>query len=489
MTDLLRLPYQRVLKYHLLFSELLKQTDVEHAAKECIKETRDSMLELGQYLNECQRDKEDMRKIDEVIKIMHGGGGGGGGGDATRTNFTSLFQSPASATIGDAGNQSAPNAFASLKKYGKHIRDDKLRIKSIDQGERMARTRTFFLFDKALIVCKLKGNYYHYKDTMLMERYTIEESLNANATSASSALHSSTTHSTSSINGLAALTTNNNSSSSQHSLYLISSDRGKINQLIFKNKEQKRAWKECLLSARERLRPSGQPANKHTFELTNFDRELVKCVLCAKHLLGLFFQGYRCLTCSCVAHRQCLARITHMCTLANLPKSLLLPPTTTTPNANSTLRELSSVLNPKMWQQQQSTASLSSIRAQLNSHTIPQQQQQQQQLQQQVNAQQPIERSHSFNAASSSSSSSSSVQLRSKNSVGVSSVAGILYVRAVYKYDGRPAPPDQCRALTFNAGDTIVVADDDDDEWWRGFLFSPSSDKLPTEGYFPRRYI
>ncbi len=50
LTDLLKLPYQRVLKYHLLFSELLKQTDVDHAAKECIKQTRDSMLELGQYL-------------------------------------------------------------------------------------------------------------------------------------------------------------------------------------------------------------------------------------------------------------------------------------------------------------------------------------------------------------------------------------------------------------------------------------------------------
>jgi hypothetical protein len=54
LTDLLHLPSQRVLKYHLLFNELLKQTDVDHTAKDLIKQTRESMCEVGNYLNELQ---------------------------------------------------------------------------------------------------------------------------------------------------------------------------------------------------------------------------------------------------------------------------------------------------------------------------------------------------------------------------------------------------------------------------------------------------
>ncbi len=67
LTELLRLPYQRVLKYHLLFKELLNQTDIEHAAKELIKTTRDSMCEVGDFLNKSQGDKEDLNKIEKIM--------------------------------------------------------------------------------------------------------------------------------------------------------------------------------------------------------------------------------------------------------------------------------------------------------------------------------------------------------------------------------------------------------------------------------------
>lgn len=36
-------------------------------------------------------------------------------------------------------------------------------------------TRSFFLFEKALIVCKAKGNYYNYKETIPLSDYTIED--------------------------------------------------------------------------------------------------------------------------------------------------------------------------------------------------------------------------------------------------------------------------------------------------------------------------
>lgn len=45
-------------------------------------------------------------------------------------------------------------------------------IKSNDSS---ASTRTFFLFEKALIVCKAKGNFYNYKETILLSDYAIED--------------------------------------------------------------------------------------------------------------------------------------------------------------------------------------------------------------------------------------------------------------------------------------------------------------------------
>jgi hypothetical protein len=172
LTDLLRLPYQRVLKYHLLFSELLKQTDVEHSAKDLIKQTRDSMCELGNYLNECQRDKENLSNIEQLLKhllITNNTYSGDQSNSGSNMPNRSSFGGSSSSFYSNGLNLNL------LKDFGRYIKDDKLRIKSIDLGERSARTRTFFLFEKALIVCKLKGNFYNYKETLIINEYTIED--------------------------------------------------------------------------------------------------------------------------------------------------------------------------------------------------------------------------------------------------------------------------------------------------------------------------
>lgn len=102
---------------------------------------------------------------------------------------------------------------------------------------------------------------------------------------------------TGNTNSLNSSTTGINSSissgsiSNQHALYLISMDKSKTSLIIFKNKEQKKIWKQSLIQARDKVRPTGQRNAKHSFELTNFERDLVKCFVCSKYLLGLFFQG------------------------------------------------------------------------------------------------------------------------------------------------------------------------------------------------------
>ncbi|RMZ96826.1 guanine nucleotide exchange factor VAV2 isoform X6 [Brachionus plicatilis] len=313
LTDLMGLPYQRVLKYHLLFSELLKQTDVDHRAKDVIKKTKDSMCELGNYLNECQRDKENLSKIEFLIKFLLINN------NSSETARSSLYSTSFNLNL--------------LKDYGHYIKDDKFRIKSIDSGERYARTRTFFLFEKALIVCKLKGNYYNYKETLLINDFSIEDHYQTNLSSQSSSNlpHGliSNLFNSSNLNSTANLSTsslNLNSSSNAHSLHLINQEHSKIYLIIFKNKEHKKEWKECLLKAKEKMRPEGQRALKHLFELTNFDRELVTCCVCNKYLLGLFYQGYKCSQCSSIAHKECLTKVTSTCSSFNslpMPAPLL----------------------------------------------------------------------------------------------------------------------------------------------------------------------
>ena len=403
LTDLLRLPYQRVLKYHLLFNELLKQTDVEHSAKDFIKSTRDSMCELGNYLNECQRDKENLSHIEQLL--MHlAVSGSETGGLANRLSFGST-QSVYSSGFN----------FNLLKDYGHYIKDDKFRIKSIDLGERSARTRTFFLFEKALIVCKLKGNYYNYKETLLVNEYNIEDPVASTSSLANSGggllsnLFNDLT--TNSVNNAMSVSSSLSASSinlnsSQHALYLISADRAKINLIIFKNKEQKKVWKQSLLMARDKVRPNGQRSNKHFFELFNFERSLVKCFICSKYLLGLFYQGYKCGLCGSLAHKDCLVKVNSVCNALNTA-----PPAPPAP------------------------LGVNKVAGHVGAPVIT------------------LERSLSL-------SSTSSKQLSNGPSLA----------RAVYKYDGRPPPPE-FPVLLFNHGDLSKLNCFFLIRFWVNFLF------------------
>lgn len=397
LTDLLRLPYQRVLKYHLLFNELLKQTDIEHSAKELIKITRDSMCEVGNFLNECQRDKENITQIEKIMAHL---------------------------TIDSKGSSNS-----SLKDYGHYIKDDKFRIRSIDSGERIPRTRTMFLFEKALIVCKSKSDLYNYKEALLIDEYTIEDpSVTNNSNSNTSSLDLS--------NGAVNLSLIGGSGANAHSLAVYNSNRTKVYAFYFKNQEQKRIWKQCLFQAKDKIQPKGQRQNKHMFLFTNFKHDMVICAVCKKYLLGIFYQGYKCELCSQVVHKDCLTK-TSLCTVDTISPSLQHTPMPFK-NGNKNAR-----IN-----------SMSSLHSHMQSSPVI-----------------TLERSMSTCSASSSKQ---------------------FCVRAIYRYDGRPDPPE-LPVLLFNEGDLIQVTDDDDDYWWKGYLikYKKSGSQNPTkeEGHFPSSYV
>lgn len=244
LSDLIRIPYQRVLKYHLLFTELNKNTDEQHTAKKDIQTTLANMMDLAHYLNEAQRDKEILDQIDDINKNIQD------------FNFNST----------------------TLRDFGHLVKDDNVRIKEI--GERSAKTRTLLLFEKALFICKSRGDNYQYKGTLMLNDYKIEES---------------------------GYDSNNNNASIQINL-VLHNDRSKGCSLLFKDDKQKNDWKTNISATIDKLLPRGHSNNNHSFSLFNFERDIVNCSFCKKVLLGVFYQGYKCSKCLSLAHKGCILK-------------------------------------------------------------------------------------------------------------------------------------------------------------------------------------
>ncbi|KAL4683685.1 hypothetical protein H8959_021379 [Pygathrix nigripes] len=135
LRDLLMVPMQRVLKYHLLLQELVKHTQ-EAMEKENLRLALDAMRDLAQCVNEVKRDNETLRQI---------------------TNF----------------QLSIENLDQSLAHYGRPKIDGELKITSVERRSKM--DRYAFLLDKALLICKRRGDSYDLKDFVNLHSFQIRD--------------------------------------------------------------------------------------------------------------------------------------------------------------------------------------------------------------------------------------------------------------------------------------------------------------------------
>ncbi|XP_039672822.1 guanine nucleotide exchange factor VAV3-like isoform X4 [Perca fluviatilis] len=133
LRDLLVVPMQRVLKYHLLLQELVKHTP-DAADKSNLKIALDAMKDLAQFVNEVKRDNETIREIDQY-------------------------------------QRSIENLNQNLISYGRPKGDGEVRmISSVDKRKQ---DRHIFLFDVAVIVCKRRGDNYEMKDILDLNYFKI----------------------------------------------------------------------------------------------------------------------------------------------------------------------------------------------------------------------------------------------------------------------------------------------------------------------------
>ncbi|XP_019109261.1 proto-oncogene vav isoform X5 [Larimichthys crocea] len=136
LRDLLMVPMQRVLKYHLLLQELVKHT-TDPADKENLRTGLDAMRDLAQCVNEVKRDNEIIRQI-------------------------TTFQ------------LSIENMTQSLALFGRPKIDGELKICTPEKKSKQ--DRYAFLFDKAMFVCKKKsGETFELKEIIELQHYQIRD--------------------------------------------------------------------------------------------------------------------------------------------------------------------------------------------------------------------------------------------------------------------------------------------------------------------------
>ncbi|XP_036276367.1 guanine nucleotide exchange factor VAV2, partial [Pipistrellus kuhlii] len=242
LQDLLVVPMQRVLKYHLLLKELLSHS-TDRPERQQLKEALEAMQDLAMYINEVKRDKETLKKISE-------------------------FQS------------SIENLQVKLEEFGRPKIDGELKVRSIVNHTKQ--DRYLFLFDKVVIVCKRRGYSYELKEIieLLFHKMTDDPMNNRDVKKSHGKMWS-------------------------YGFYLIHLQGKQGFQFFCKTEDTKRKWMEQFEMAMSNIKPDKANANHHSFQMYTFDKT-TSCKACRMFLRGTFYQGYLCTKCGVGAHKECL---------------------------------------------------------------------------------------------------------------------------------------------------------------------------------------
>ena len=276
LRDLLAVPMQRVLKYHLLLRELLSHTPTTMEEYHSIRQAYDAMLDVADFINEAKRDSEQLNIIREIQNSI--------------TDYTSLLP-PGVATL-------------ELKDYGRLRKDGELKILNHDHsaGSSSAKTkvRYVFIFDQVMLMCKAaRGDHYTFKDSLTVKDYKVQDGIGISNTGASEI----------SLGG--SRRGRDGSTRWAHSFMLVHAQNINALTLFARTAEDKMKWMEAINEALKNVLP-GQggvhlaPSSSHEVYMGNFESG-VCCEYCNKLLRGLFYQGYSCMSCHRVMHRDCIS--------------------------------------------------------------------------------------------------------------------------------------------------------------------------------------
>ena len=273
LRDLLSVPMQRVLKYHLLLHELLRQTpDTMPDAQNSIRTAYEHMLDLGQFINEVKRDAETLQIIADIQRSI------------TDLKLPEQTQ---------------------LQDYGRLVRDGELKVRS--QDDHKLRQRYVFVFDKVLLMCKaMRGEQYSYRQALVLLDYELFEQLPPPLIGL---LGGGSSFNVMTGGGL---TGSLGSNGEKQAFFLVH----QLQHHVFTFYAKTGLWAQTIRTAMETVCPpvpgaggnsSSTRACVHSYIITTFDNPSY-CDQCARLLKGKFFQGYRCVLCAGQVHKSCIAQ-------------------------------------------------------------------------------------------------------------------------------------------------------------------------------------
>nr|CAH8827605.1 unnamed protein product [Trichobilharzia regenti] len=243
LAELLTIPIQRVLKYHLLLEHLCKLTPADHPDRSDLTLAHEAMREVALSINDVKRDLDTISSIDQI-----------------QSSLLEIMLPPDK----------------KLSSYG-HLHMDG-EVKVVSESESKAKTRYLFLFDKILIVCKPKGDSF----TFMFAYHVVNGQFQR-------------------------VTLPNKKGYSFGFTLPILGDRDSPNLTFFtKSEELRTSWMKAVMAALSNLCPPGAKDRGYNFEMFTF-KQPTYCCICNKLITGIFFQGYRCRETNRAAHKGCLA--------------------------------------------------------------------------------------------------------------------------------------------------------------------------------------
>ncbi|KOC65970.1 Protein vav [Habropoda laboriosa] len=246
LRDILSVPMQRVLKYHLLLDKLVEETPCDWLEdRRQLGKAREVMVDIAQYINEVKRDSDTLDIIRDI---------------------------QASIIDWDVPED------AQLKDFGRLLRDGELKVKA--HGDQRMKARYAFVFEQVVLICKGRGEQYCYRETLRLDDYRVEDPTSRR--------------------------TLGREIRWTYQWLLVHKQEYTAYTLYARTEEQKQMWIKALQDAMDNVNPAACRNTNHKFKLTTFDTPR-SCQQCRKFLKGRIFQGYRCEVCRHAVHKQCIA--------------------------------------------------------------------------------------------------------------------------------------------------------------------------------------
>ncbi|XP_034948388.1 protein vav [Chelonus insularis] len=247
LRDILSVPMQRVLKYHLLLDKLVEETprdwteDLRQLGK-----AREVMVDVAQYINEVKRDSDTL----DIIKDIQ-----------------------ASIIDWDVSDGTQ------LQDFGRLLRDGELKVKA--HGDQRIKARYAFVFEQAVLLCKAgRGDQYCFRETLRMDDYRLEDPSGRKVLGKDSRW--------------------------SYQWLLVHNKAYTAYTLFARTEDQKQMWIKALQDAMDNVNPAACRLTNHKFRLVTFESAR-SCQRCGKFLKGRIFQGYSCDVCRLAVHKQCIS--------------------------------------------------------------------------------------------------------------------------------------------------------------------------------------